>query len=96
MLTLPTTPKDGTRKRSLLLGFVFTVPVLFGCSANSSSWDDLDEDGSFLMYRRQSLIGEETYRITSNTDSIVINSSQGENERGRVSGVEAELRLNNA
>ena len=45
------------------------------------------------MYRRQSLIGEESFSITSDRDSIVIRSLQGENERGRIRGVEAELRL---
>ena len=45
------------------------------------------------MYRRQSLIGEETFSIRSEGDSIVVRSLQGENERGRIRGVETELRL---
>jgi imidazolonepropionase-like amidohydrolase len=53
----------------------------------------MDTEGSFLMYRRQSLIGEESFRITSDRDSIVVTSLQGENERGRITGVQAELRL---
>jgi imidazolonepropionase-like amidohydrolase len=70
-----------------------TLPAFFGCSSDSSTGDNRSEDGSFLMYRRQSLIGEETYRITSDTDSIIVTSLQGENERGRISGVLSELHL---
>lgn len=77
----------------LLLGPVIGAPLLFGCSSTSTSWNDREEESSFLVYRRQSLIGEETYRLASNSDSIVITSLQGENERGRVTGVQAELRL---
>ena len=46
------------------------------------------------IYRRQSQIGEETYTITSSDSKIIINSLQGENERGRVTGVQAILHLN--
>ncbi|NNG11018.1 MAG: amidohydrolase family protein, partial [Arenibacter sp.] len=58
-----------------------------------SKWQNIEDEGAFLVYRRQSLIGEETYSITSNNDSIVVKSLQGENERGRITGVEAELHL---
>ena len=67
--------------------------MLSGCSANAQEWKNINEEGSFLVYRRQSLIGEETYRITSNSDSIMVHSLQGENERGRITGVKAELHL---
>jgi imidazolonepropionase-like amidohydrolase len=67
--------------------------VLIGCSSDATRWDDGGEDGSFLMYRRQSLIGEETFSIVREGDSIVVRSLQGENERGRIRGVETELRL---
>jgi len=77
----------------LLLGPALIAPLLFGCSSTSVSWNDREEEGSFLIYRRQSLIGEETFRLASNSDSIVITSLQGENERGRITGVQAELRL---
>ncbi len=68
--------------------------TLLGCSTTSETSNDVDEEGSFLIYRRQSMIGEETYKITSNQSSIVVKSLQGENERGRITGVEAELKLN--
>ena len=64
-----------------------------GCAPRAPAWEHLSDEGSFLMYRRQSLIGEESFSITSDRDSIVVRSLQGENERGRISGVEAELRL---
>ena len=64
-----------------------------GCAPSTPSWEDVSEEGAFLMYRRQSLIGEETFSVTSDRDSIVVRSLQGENERGRITGVQAELRL---
>jgi imidazolonepropionase-like amidohydrolase len=74
----------------MTLGFAV---ALFGCASDAPQWKDVDEEGAFLMYRRQSLIGEESFSIRSDQDSIVIRSLQGENERGRITGVEAELRL---
>ena len=73
-------------KLVLLLG-------LAGCSTKSSTWDNINEEGAFLVFRRQSQIGEETYKITSTKDSIIVTSLQGENERGRITGVLSELRL---
>jgi len=70
------------------------LTLLVGCSQDSTTWENINEEGSFLVYRRQSLIGEETYSITSDENAIIIKSLQGENERGRISGVEAELHLN--
>ena len=69
------------------------LAVLSGCSPSPALWEEVGEDGSFLMYRRQSLIGEESFRIEANRDSIVVTALQGENERGRITGVRAELRL---
>ncbi len=63
-----------------------------GCTS-SSFRSDFNEEGEFLVYRRQSLIGEESYSITSDQESIIVQSLQGENERGRITGVQAELRL---
>ena len=75
----------------------FTILILLilvtGCTSPSSTWEDINEEGSFLVYRRQSLIGEENYSITANKESIVVKSLQGENERGRITGVQTELRL---
>lgn len=70
------------------------LTLIVGCSSAPGKWENINEEGAFLVYRRQSLIGEETYSITSNKDSIIVKSLQGENERGRITGVEAELHLN--
>ena len=94
MSTLRIIPKYETYKIRLILSVALVTSGLVGCSSQSTTWENIDEDGAFLIYRRQSYIGEETYSITSDDDSIVIKSLQGENERGRISGVQAELRLN--
>jgi hypothetical protein len=80
-------------KRGYTVSF-FLLLLLTGCSTITPKWEPTDEEGSFLIYRRQSQIGEETYTITSSDSKIIINSLQGENERGRVTGVEAILHLN--
>jgi imidazolonepropionase-like amidohydrolase len=77
-------------KNCICLG---VLTILASCSPDLSKWQDISEEGSFLVYRRQSLIGEEKYTINSNKDSIVVRSIQGENERGRITGDEAELHL---
>jgi imidazolonepropionase-like amidohydrolase len=82
-----------TSRSMLGRGGLIVLLTLIGCAPDSRDWADLNEDGAFLMYRRQSLIGEETFSITSGQDSIVVRSLQGENERGRITGVQAELRL---
>jgi imidazolonepropionase-like amidohydrolase len=82
-----------TSRSMLGRGGLIVLLTLIGCAPDSRDWADLNEDGAFLMYRRQSLIGEETFSITSDQDSIVVRSLQGENERGRITGVQAELRL---
>lgn len=64
-----------------------------GCTPEPNVWEDINEEGAFLVFRRQSLIGEESYSIASNKDSIIVKSLQGENERGRITGVQAELHL---
>ena len=77
----------------ILRSCLVTATILTGCTADAARWDEVGEEGAFLMYRRQSLIGEETFSIVREGDSIVVRSLQGENERGRVSGVDTELRL---
>ena len=59
-----------------------------------SSLADIPKKGTFLVYRRQSLIGEESYNITHQQDQLTIESLQGENERGRITGVQSKLILN--
>ncbi len=53
-----------------------------------------EEVGTFLIYRRQSLIGEESFSISKDGNETIVWSLQGENERGRITGVQAILRLN--
>ena len=72
---------------------LFLLVLVVGCSSTPNKWENINEEGAFLVYRRQSLIGEESYSITSNKDSIIVKSLQGENERGRITGVEAEMHL---
>jgi imidazolonepropionase-like amidohydrolase len=72
---------------------VVLILLLIGCSNTPSPWENVDEEGTFLIYRRQSKIGEESYTISSDKKTIIVQSLQGENERGRVSGVQAELKL---
>lgn len=68
--------------------------LIFSCSSSSNEKEDINEEGTFLVYRRQSLIGEESFKITTENDLIKVESLQGENERGRITGVKAELHLN--
>ena len=82
-------PKRSPRRRVCLTLFL----ALSGCVPTGRDWSDVDEEGAFLMYRRQSLIGEETFSIRSDGNAVVVRSLQGENERGRITGVETELRL---
>lgn len=84
-----------TNLRRLAQHFGFlSILFLMGCiEPPAKSWENIEEEGSFLVYRRQSPIGEEKYMITSDQSSIIVKSLQGENERGRITGVAAELHL---
>lgn len=73
---------------------LFTLAVLSGCSSTSNS-EEISEEGTFYVYRRQSKIGKETYTVTKTDKSITVNSIQGENERGRITGVESVMTFNN-
>lgn len=83
-------------KGNVYKGFswILLMLVLSGCTDTADRWTAIDEEGTFLIYRRQSQIGEESYKITTDGKSILVKSLQGENERGRITGVEAELSLN--
>lgn len=72
-----------------------SLEILAGCVAQKILSPDLGlvPSDTFLVYRRQSLIGEETYSIEQHGDGMVINSIQGENERGRISGTIAKLMM---
>lgn len=54
---------------------------------------NIAQKGAFLIYRRQSLIGEETFNTITQKDKLIIESLQGENERGRITGVKSELHI---
>lgn len=81
--------------RKTVYAFMLTWFMLaVGCTPpEESTWEDVNEEGTFLVYRRQSLIGEESYSITSTKEGVVVKSLQGENERGRITGVQAEMQL---
>ena len=70
--------------------------LMAGLSACSDQVAYPDESGTFLVFRRQSLIGEENYTVRSSASGTEVYSLQGENERGRISGVEAKLVLDAA
>lgn len=67
--------------------------TLSGCTSMSDRLNIVDDEGTFLVFRRQSQIGEESYKVTVGDESIMVKSLQGENERGRISGVDAELHV---
>lgn len=75
-----------------ILKLAFSVLVI-GMTIVPGFCQNIEEEGAFLVYRRQSLIGEESYTITANKEGLVVKSIQGENERGRITGVVAELHL---
>lgn len=79
-------------KLNNILKLMFLV-LISGCSTSPSEKQYINEEGTFLVYRRQSLIGEESYKINTTEDKIIVKSLQGENERGRITGVDAELHL---
>lgn len=86
---------DSSRSNPIIPFRLFGILVLALLAACSPipSWENINEEGEFIVYRRQSAIGEEQYTITSNEDSIIVKSLQGENERGRITGVLSELHM---
>ena len=50
------------------------------------------EQGTYLLHRRQFLIGEENYTITKSANYLIINSSSKELERSTTSNAKCELR----
>lgn len=79
-------------KQNIHIGVLY---LLFsGCSTPEQRFEMEGEEGSFLVYRRQSMIGQENYKVSVDDEEIVVQSLQGENERGRITGIQAELHLN--
>lgn len=85
--------KEVSKSHLNWFSWILLLLILSGCSDTANSWTDLDDEGTFIIYRRQSQIGEETYSVKSEGTAILVKSLQGENERGRITGVDAELRL---
>lgn len=73
---------------------IFSISLFPGCNSSTKDWSNIEEEGAFIVHRRQSPIGEESYAISTENGSIIVRSLQGENERGRITGVQSELRLN--
>jgi imidazolonepropionase-like amidohydrolase len=63
------------------------------CIAYTQDKTTVVEQGTYLVHRRQFLIGEENYTITKSGNSLVINSSSKELERSSNSIVKGELRM---
>ena len=76
-------------KRFLLI--CFTLQVY--CIANSQDSTTVIEQGTYLVHRRQFIIGEENYTITKSGNLLVVNSSSKELERGSNSVVTGELQM---
>lgn len=88
--------KNQSKLKSYSINYLlklFILLLISGCSSKPSKWDNFSEEGTFIVHRRQSPIGEENYKIHTINDTIIVTSLQGENERGRVTGVLSELRL---
>jgi imidazolonepropionase-like amidohydrolase len=86
-------PSALCRTSRRLLSRCFSLLALTTGGFAATQWDKINEEGSFLNYRRQSLIGAETYSIVARDGLVIVKSKQSENERGRITGYEAELRL---
>lgn len=79
--------------RQLYFSVFALSAIINGYSAETSRWQKTNEEGSFLLYRRQSLIGEEIYSTVVENNAVIVKSSQSENERGKKTGFNATLRL---
>lgn len=68
--------------------------LLASCQVESNKQYDLSNiilQDTFQVYRRQSLIGEESYIIEKSADGWKLSVMQGENERGRISGTRTNM-----
>lgn len=78
----------------IILSFIFLILILVGFSEPepSPAFTTIIAADTFMVHRRQSLIGQEVYTIDNSFNgSLTITSMQGENERGRISGTIAKL-----
>jgi len=75
-------------KRFILICFSLQVY----CLAYPQDTTTVVEQGTYLIHRRQFLIGEENYTITKSGDLLVVNSSSKELERSTTSIAKCELR----
>lgn len=76
---------------------VIGFSLMLSCNRESRSIsvsENIIRADTFLVHRRQSHIGQEVYAIDKTEAGFTISSSQGENERGRISGTRAKLMLN--
>jgi hypothetical protein len=75
--------KKYIHKKNIPLITVLILEFLIGCTLPETRPTDFSyiPIDTFLVYRRQSLIGEEAYSILQLGDSIVVTTAQGENER---------------
>ena len=76
-------------KRIILICFFLQVY----CLAYPQDTTTVVEQGTFLVHRRQFLIGEENYTITKSGNLFVVNSNSKELERNSNSIVKGELRI---
>lgn len=73
--------------------FSLLVLLTMGCSVpeHESAFKSVIKADTFMVHRRQSLIGQEAYEIQQTDRGFSMTSTQGENERGRISGTRAKL-----
>ena len=76
-------------KRLILICFSLQVY----CLAYPQDTTTLVEQGTYLVHRRQFLIGEENYTITKSGNLLIVNSSAKQLERSSNSIVKGELRM---
>lgn len=75
----------------ILLVTVISLLVSCGTEPADRASQNIILADTFLVHRRQSLIGQEVYAIDKTSSGFIITSMQGENERGRISGTRAKL-----
>ena len=72
---------------------IFYLSLHIFCFAYTQDKTTVVEQGTYLVHRRQFLIGEEKYTITKSGNLLIVNSSANELERSTTSTVKGELRM---